>query len=1319
MKNNPFTRFLSVALTAVMLVGVMPGAVLADAGEAIVGASSAVVESIPESTTPADAAPVATEVPPVTEPEATPEAAQPEASPEVEAAPEAAEQPETTPEATQEPEATPEATEEPETVDAQALLDELMALDDQAFLAAVDALTEEQAAALEALGEEALANLFARLDVLTAEPEDAPVDYNAMSVEELYAYLRSLTDDTIYTNVWNSLTEQKRMDVLDYAESVSSGASFEVVRDIDRGILNFSNAAPLMELVTPVMAKTMARSMLLSLPEVSNNFNTVNAEQAQGLEINKKIKTYDSDSKEGILELEAYVTGSVTTVTESKPVDIVLVLDQSGSMSYTFGTQEVTKYTQSDVTNSTAYDRSNANWDSVQYYMHGADGNYYPVIITRGNETKQAVSGSTTLEQLYNSRNSTTYYYEVNGNFVPVSIKRERGIFGTTYSVTYGDWWDEETIISGNGSTILSSEQVTLYTLSYTYQYNCPEVFGENNPANSQGANGMPPETLYTKSVERERALDALITAVNGFVSSVKTDAETNSVDHRIAIVGYSSSGYSNTEVLTVDTITESEPINGGTYYYPKAKRMDGIAYSNGPDYWNAVDEALRSVNDSNGYTVIENAIGALTAHGGTQTLDGLDMAYDILNAQQEQYGEQYQKGERKQVVVLFTDGDTDSDRDDTIRKAKDLKDLGATVYTVGIFANADGSIVADNQGPYIDQGIAYRPGAYSRDDWYWSWDWSSEANKLMHAVSSNYPNAVRNNSLGTINANLANQDGTYSSYFLSASDSASLSNVFEQISSQVGGATNTSLNSSTVLFDKMSEYVKLLEGVTQEDIIVKTVAAVGRDQNGTVQWSNESQVLDNAQVYIDEDTGIVQVSGFDYSANYVGERLGEMAGYKIVVEIPFVADMVSYGGNNIPTNAKTSGIYNSDGSQCYGNFEVPAVNVPVNYEIGVQHQTIYISNAAQLDDLMKYASDFYTPDGVKNAFVSIEYTLAKGGVTIATLSIPAGQPATGKTWQVMDGQTLNPSDLVDCTDYTISCTVTPVDRGFAKFGTQAVQKTCTPETATVHVLKPVITWKDTTKDYNAAIPDDLATTDENLVKVEWPVCGCINAPAVTGTKPTLAYTFTLANNKPLPTNITEELHVKVAVTANSMPLTGGNVKFEWQKNDASTGCTASCVDPNPAYQFRIHLGTGTLIINKVVSKFANNGKPVFDFKVTSQGADGTVYYFHIDMTEKAADTPAEVEKITLPAGQYKVEELNNLNYPLQYVTGIDKNGGTVSVGGEAKTVTFTNQGKDTNIPTDGSAAVNTFQTDNNGDYILSFKKEELGADPQTPAVGN
>ena len=125
----------------------------------------------------------------------------------------------------------------------------------------------------------------------------------------------------------------------------------------------------------------------------------------------------------------------------------------------------------------------------------------------------------------------------------------------------------------------------------------------------------------------------------------------------------------------------------------------------------------------------------------------------------------------------------------------------------------------------------------------------------------------------------------------------------------------------------------------------------------------------------------------------------------------------------------------------------------------------------------------------------------------------------------------------------------------------------------------------------------------------------------------------------------------------------------------------------------------------------------MFDFKVTSQGEgeDGTVYYFHIDMTKADEGVPELVKEVTLPAGQYKVEELNNLNYPLQYVTGIDKNGGTVSVGGEVKEVTFINEGKKTNIPTDGSAAVNTLNKEN-GEYILSFKKENLGADSQTPA---
>ena len=180
MKNNPFTRFLSVALTAVMLVGVMPGAVLADAGEAIVGASSAVVESIPEPTTPADAAPVATEVPPVTEPEATPETiVEPEASPEAEATPEVTPQPEATPEATEQPEATPETTQEPEATPEATEQPE-----------ATPEATEEPEATPEATEQPEATPEATEEPETSPEPTEEPVELN----EEAYTVTVDVTD---------------------------------------------------------------------------------------------------------------------------------------------------------------------------------------------------------------------------------------------------------------------------------------------------------------------------------------------------------------------------------------------------------------------------------------------------------------------------------------------------------------------------------------------------------------------------------------------------------------------------------------------------------------------------------------------------------------------------------------------------------------------------------------------------------------------------------------------------------------------------------------------------------------------------------------------------------------------------------------------------------------------------------------------------------------------------------------------------------------------------------------------------------------------
>ena len=53
----------------------------------------------------------------------------------------------------------------------------------------------------------------------------------------------------------------------------------------------------------------------------------------------KKTATYNEADKSYTIRLEAYATGSkiVSTVTEDVPTDIVLVLDQSGSMAYCIG----------------------------------------------------------------------------------------------------------------------------------------------------------------------------------------------------------------------------------------------------------------------------------------------------------------------------------------------------------------------------------------------------------------------------------------------------------------------------------------------------------------------------------------------------------------------------------------------------------------------------------------------------------------------------------------------------------------------------------------------------------------------------------------------------------------------------------------------------------------------------------------------------------------------------------------------------------------------------------------------------------------------
>ena len=110
----------------------------------------------------------------------------------------------------------------------------------------------------------------------------------------------------------------------------------------------------------------------------------------------------------------------------------------------------------------------------------------------------------------------------------------------------------------------------------------------------------------------------------------------------------------------------------------------------------------------------LKSTVNAIKPAGSTQADDGLQLAA----------GQTSGRENAKKIVVFFTDGSPTSSSGfeeevarDAVSAAKSMKDAGATIYSVGIFSGANPSADLTNSG-------------------------TSNENKFMHAVSSNYPTA-------------------------------------------------------------------------------------------------------------------------------------------------------------------------------------------------------------------------------------------------------------------------------------------------------------------------------------------------------------------------------------------------------------------------------------------------------------------------------------------------------------------------------------------------------------------------------------------------
>lgn len=519
-----------------------------------------------------------------------------------------------------------------------------------------------------------------------------------------------------------------------------------------------------------------------------------------------------------------------------------------------------------------------------------------------------------------------------------------------------------------------------------------PLTYSNGSWKNASGRTYTPKQSSSsrygTQFYEGTTKLQALKSSVKLFVQNIEKsihDSE-NKAEYRVSIVGYSSEN--NTKLLTGTTVSDT----------------------------------LQSVNSDAGKTNIMNAINGLYGNGSTRADLGISFANNIFEANPIPDGEK-----RNRAVIMFTDGEPNNSNGfehqvaiDAINYANTTKNTyKASVFTVGILNNADPT--ADFTEDYSNNS-------------------SERINRYMHYVSSNYPNA--SGSYDTSydwwgNASYskfaytagADKDKTRG-FYMTAKDASGLNKIFENIAGSIEKPSSSiDLGSQASLRDIVSDDFHLPQGTSEDNIIVKTAKYAGKGINGELTWKT-AQVLNNAQVSIDNKT--INVTNFSYKDNYVLDTSDGPVGYKLIVEIPVEINR-TFGGNNIESNA-SAGIYETTTSEdAIITALSPKVDAPIDYEIGGTTQTIPDGSNVTKESLFEYvkADDGfeYTPDGSKNKFVDLTYTIkdASGNI-VGIYTIEAGD--TTGTWTSVDESKI--TGLHYDTEYSIECKITPITEGTA-----------------------------------------------------------------------------------------------------------------------------------------------------------------------------------------------------------------------------------------------------------------------------------------------
>lgn len=374
-----------------------------------------------------------------------------------------------------------------------------------------------------------------------------------------------------------------------------------------------------------------------------------------------------------------------------------------------------------------------------------------------------------------------------------------------------------------------------------------------------------------TSSTETSKQ-EGLMAAAKAFIEATgdKNDAITDADQkHRIAIVKFAG-----TETDTVG----NDKYNDSGYEYNYTQIVQNLTSDEG-----TLLTQLNSLSEAGATSADYGMNRAAAALGDLSTDDG-----------------------RKKIIIMFTDGEpnhgngfSDSVAAATVNKAKELKDENVIIYTIGVLSGAN---------PALDPTLSS----------------TSDVNKYLHAVSSNYPTASATDSFVVT----WGETGSYTNgFYKTATTSSELTSIFQEIQNSVGSTTIT-LDETAVMKDIVTDNFILPEGFTAAgNVKVETV-----DYAGSGAFNKDTRApLSSAVVAINGRT--VDVKGFDYAENYCVDGSGTVAtsGKKLCVTISGVElNPDQFADGVVNTNAATSGIYDGDGNEAVlvEAFDVPTVKL-------------------------------------------------------------------------------------------------------------------------------------------------------------------------------------------------------------------------------------------------------------------------------------------------------------------------------------------------------------------------------------------------------